>query len=75
MGAVASSPVVELFEPFKEKALSNAKDMLLQYRARDFDFGVDASVVTSLIGGDTQTAEVRRGPSWCYFELYIPRLF
>ena len=30
--------------------------MLLQYRARDFDFGVDAQVVTSLIGGDTSLA-------------------
>ena len=58
MGATASTPVVEPFEPFKQTTLSSAKDMLLQYRARDFDFGVDASVVTSLIGGDTATAEV-----------------
>ena len=30
--------------------------MLLQYRSRDFDFGIDAQVVTSLVGGDTSLA-------------------
>ena len=30
--------------------------VLLQYRSRDFDFGIDTQVVTSLIGGDTKLA-------------------
>ncbi|GMH60005.1 hypothetical protein TrST_g7681 [Triparma strigata] len=57
MGALGSSPIVEPFDMFKSWQLSQARDMLLAYRSRDFDFGVDASVITSLIGGDTQMAE------------------
>ncbi|GMH61632.1 hypothetical protein TrRE_jg12542 [Triparma retinervis] len=56
MGGISSSPVEATFEDFKSWNLSAAKDMLLQYKSRDFDFGIDAQVVTSLIGGDTSLA-------------------
>lgn len=50
MGALGSTPVLSPFDFFKGWQLSQARDMLLAYRSRDFDFGIDASVVTSLIG-------------------------